>query len=109
MLKIDQTFIKTTESNREYAAIVDAIVILAHNLNMKVTVEGIEVADQIAQMIALDCDYGQGYYFSRPVLSELAEALIFPQLVHTNQLKRVTLPGGRSLAGGVVQIFDFKK
>lgn len=108
MLKIDQAFIKTTESNREYAAIVDAIVILAHNLNMKVTVESIEEADQIAQMIALDCDYGQGYYFSRPVLSELAEALIFPQLVHKNQLKRVTLPGGRSLAGGIVQIFDFK-
>lgn len=79
VLKIDQAFIKTMESNREYAAIVDAIVILAHNLNMKVTAEGIEEVDQIAQMIDLDCDYGQGYYFSRPVPSELAEALIFPQ------------------------------
>lgn len=78
VLKIDQAFVKTMESNREYAAIVDAIVTLAHNLNMKVTVEGIEEFDQIAQMIALDCDYGQGYYFSRPVPSELAEALIFP-------------------------------
>lgn len=79
VLKIDQAFVKTMESNREYAAIVDAIVTLAHNLNMKVTAEGIEESDQIAQMIALDCDYGQGYYFSRPVPPELAEELIFPE------------------------------
>lgn len=96
MLKIDQAFIKTTESNREYAAIVDAIVILAHNLNMKVTVESIEEADQIAQMIALDCDYGQGYYFSRPVPSELAEALIFPQLVQKISLNELHFRGEKS-------------
>ena len=65
--------------NREYAAIVHAIVILAQNLNRRVTAEGIEEPEQIAQMIDLDCDYGQGYHFSRPVSSEMAEAMIFPR------------------------------
>lgn len=79
VLKIDRAFVETMGDNREYAAIVHAIVILAHNLNMRVTAEGIEEPEQIAQMIDLDCDYGQGYHFSRPVSSEMAEAMIFPR------------------------------
>ena len=47
VLKIDQVFIKTIKSNREYAPLVDAIVTPAHNLKMIVTDEGIEEADQM--------------------------------------------------------------
>ncbi|MCP4250902.1 MAG: EAL domain-containing protein, partial [bacterium] len=46
---------------------VQAIITLARNLHMKVTAEGVETDEQLALMLALDCDYAQGYHFSRPV------------------------------------------
>ncbi len=76
VLKIDRAFAATTESNREYAAVVNAIVTLAHNLTMQVTAEGIESPEQFAQILALDCDFGQGYFFSEPLPAAEAEALI---------------------------------
>ena len=76
VLKIDRAFAANTESNREYAAVVNAIVTLAHNLTMQVTAEGIESPEQFAQILALDCDFGQGYFFSEPLPAAEAEALI---------------------------------
>ena len=76
MLKIDRAFVGTMQSNREYAAVVNAIITLAHNLNMKVTAEGIETPEQLAQILALDCDFGQGYLFSKPVTADQAAAII---------------------------------
>lgn len=67
VLKIDRTFIEHTESNRDYAAVVHSIVSLASNLNMKVTAEGVETWDSLAQIIALGCDFVQGYLFSKPI------------------------------------------
>ena len=43
---------------------------------MKVTAEGIETPEQLAQLLALDCDYGQGYLFSKPLSASEAEAII---------------------------------
>ena len=76
MLKIDRAFMSNLEADVEYAAVVHAIVTLAHNLNMKVTAEGIETSEQLAQILALDCDYGQGYLFSKPLGAAEAEATI---------------------------------
>ncbi|MEE9129199.1 MAG: EAL domain-containing protein [Phycisphaerales bacterium] len=76
VLKIDRAFVMTMQSNREYAAVVHAIITLAHNLNMKVTAEGIETPEQFAQILALDCDFGQGYLFSKPVTADQAAAII---------------------------------
>ncbi|HEY9832336.1 MAG TPA: EAL domain-containing protein, partial [Stenomitos sp.] len=42
------------------------IVMLAHNLEMEVIAEGVETAQQLAQLQALNCQYGQGYLFSQP-------------------------------------------
>ena len=76
VLKIDRAFISAMDENRGYAAIVHAIVTLAHNLNMVVVAEGIETREQIAQLQALDCDRGQGYVFAKPLDAEDAEHLI---------------------------------
>jgi EAL domain-containing protein (putative c-di-GMP-specific phosphodiesterase class I) len=46
---------------------VRTIVTLAHNLGMDVIAEGVETAEQLAQLRALKCERGQGYYFSEPV------------------------------------------
>lgn len=67
VLKIDRAFIKTLERGREVGAIVHSIVSLATNLNKKVTAEGIESAESLTQVIALGCEFGQGYLFSRPL------------------------------------------
>jgi len=66
-LKIDQNFVKSAGENRDYAAIVHAIVTLAKNLGLSLVAEGIETADQLALLLAMDCGEGQGYYFSKPL------------------------------------------
>ena len=75
-LKIDQAFVRTMKTNLEYAAVVHAIIALAHNLDVEVVSEGIESPDQISQLISLECDYGQGYYFSKPLESEAAKSFL---------------------------------
>ncbi len=74
-LKIDQSFIKRIggEQNGE---IVRAVVALARNLGMEVVAEGIETVVQLDQLKALNCEQGQGYYFSSPVDAESATELI---------------------------------
>ena len=76
VLKIDREFVNTMDSNREYAGVVQTVVALAHNLNMAVTVEGVENRDQLSQLVALDADFAQGFFFSKPMDSEEATALI---------------------------------
>jgi diguanylate cyclase (GGDEF)-like protein len=66
-LKIDRAFIRDVVTNREDAAIVRAIVALAHNLRLKVIAEGVETPDQLAFLRELGCDQYQGYHFSVPV------------------------------------------
>jgi diguanylate cyclase (GGDEF)-like protein/PAS domain S-box-containing protein len=75
-LKIDRSFVSGTGANERNPEIVRAIVTLARSLGVKVIAEGIETAEQLAQLRALDCEYGQGYFFSRPVDDERVRALI---------------------------------
>ena len=74
VLKIDRTFVLNTDENREYAAVIHAIITLAHTLNMKVVGEGVENTGQLAQLQALECDRGQGNLFSESMTVEAAEA-----------------------------------
>lgn len=76
VLKIDRYFLKTMGESREYAAVTHAIVTLAHNLGMDVVAEGVETADQVAQLQALETDHAQGYFFARPIKPEEIEALL---------------------------------
>lgn len=55
------------DHSTENATIVTAIISLAHGLNMEVVTEGIETEQQRARVVALGCQYGQGYLFSKPV------------------------------------------
>lgn len=67
VLKIDRSFIATMQEQSSYAAIVQTIISLAHNLGMDVTAEGIETFDQLQKLRSLGCNFGQGYYFSKPL------------------------------------------
>jgi EAL domain-containing protein (putative c-di-GMP-specific phosphodiesterase class I) len=75
-LKIDRSFISNIGPDGENAEIVRTIVTLAHNLGMSVIAEGVETRAQLDLLAEMGCEFGQGYYFSRPVTSGVAESMI---------------------------------
>lgn len=75
-LKIDQSFVGRMVQSRENGEIVNTIIKLAQNLRMKVIAEGVETTDQARQLKHLNCEYGQGYFFSKPLASAAAKKLI---------------------------------
>jgi diguanylate cyclase (GGDEF)-like protein/PAS domain S-box-containing protein len=75
-LKIDRSFVATMIDRPQSHAIIRSIVGLAHNLGLRVIAEGIERPDQLRALTALDCEYGQGYHFARPLPADEIEALI---------------------------------
>lgn len=76
VIKIDRSFVAHMEGNRDYSAVINAIINLAVNLNLRVTGEGIESLDQLAQLLSVGCDYGQGYYFAEGVSGGAAAAML---------------------------------
>lgn len=75
-LKIDRSFVTRMIESRENAEIVRTIIKLGQNLKMKVIAEGIETPEQLEQLQSLNCEFGQGYLFSKPLESEAAAAFI---------------------------------
>lgn len=67
-LKIDRAFI--TAMSATSAPIVETIIKLAHQLGLDVVAEGIETQQQYEQLLALDCDFGQGYWYAKPLNTE---------------------------------------
>lgn len=65
-VKLDASFVKDATTDPDDAALVMAIITLAHNLRLKVIAEGIEREDQLALLRLLRCDEGQGYLFGKP-------------------------------------------
>ena len=76
VLKIDQSFVKGIGQNQEDTAIVQAIMSLARSLQLSVTGEGIETADQADLLGMMGCNSGQGYLYSRPLEAEDLTALL---------------------------------
>jgi diguanylate cyclase (GGDEF)-like protein/PAS domain S-box-containing protein len=75
-LKIDRSFISVMEDDGEGMEIARSIVPMANNLRLDVVAEGIETIQQVALLKKLQCKYGQGYYFSRPLAAEGIAALL---------------------------------
>jgi diguanylate cyclase (GGDEF)-like protein/PAS domain S-box-containing protein len=65
-IKIDQSFISNVKSNPQSAAIVRAVIGLAHGLNLPVLAEGVETRDQLEFLAAESCNEVQGYLMGRP-------------------------------------------
>ncbi|MDO9244574.1 MAG: EAL domain-containing protein, partial [Rhodocyclaceae bacterium] len=66
-LKIDQAFVRDMVADRGDQAIVEAIIVMAHKLGLKVIAEGVETLEQCEMLKVAGCDYGQGYLFARPM------------------------------------------
>ncbi len=66
-LKVDRCFVKDIVENKDDAAICSAIIAMAHILNLRVVAEGVEDEEQLAFLKKYECDYVQGFYYSRPL------------------------------------------
>jgi diguanylate cyclase (GGDEF)-like protein len=80
ILKIDQCFIRKIDQNPKNAAIAQAIIMMAHQLNLRVIAEGVETPAELAFLQKNGCDDLQGYLFSPPV-----NAKIFTQMLQSKQ------------------------
>jgi diguanylate cyclase (GGDEF)-like protein len=78
-LKIDRSFVNDLTTDPDDAALVMAIITLAHNLRLKVIAEGVETEEQLRFLHLLRCDEWQGYLFSRPVPVEAFEELLLQE------------------------------
>jgi EAL domain-containing protein (putative c-di-GMP-specific phosphodiesterase class I) len=66
-IKIDKSFVMRMDRDKDDAVIVGSTIQMAHSLGLKVVAEGVESERIWCELLARGCDYGQGYYFSRPV------------------------------------------
>jgi EAL domain-containing protein (putative c-di-GMP-specific phosphodiesterase class I) len=84
ILKIDRSFVGRMTDSGGNAEIARTIISLAHTMGMKVVAEGVEQDYQREHLKTLGCEYGQGYLFSKPINTELAEQLIISMAVNAN-------------------------
>ena len=76
ILKVDKSFVDGVAEGGEESALTAAIIELAGILNLRPVAEGIERADQLEKLLELNCELGQGYYFSEPLTFEGAQELL---------------------------------
>ncbi len=82
-LKIDKSFVDGVAFNALDAAIVKAIVALAHALGLKIVAEGVETIEQLKELRSLGSELGQGYYFSPPLSDDLYQGM--PALISSSR------------------------
>jgi EAL domain-containing protein (putative c-di-GMP-specific phosphodiesterase class I) len=75
-LKIDRSIVKGVDRDPDSAAIVSAAITLAHALSLEAIAEGVETEVEATELRSLGCDFGQGYYWSRPRPAHAAAALL---------------------------------
>ncbi|MEO0852012.1 MAG: EAL domain-containing protein [Cyanobacteria bacterium J06648_11] len=75
-LKIDRSFVSGMDDNSESRDLIEVMMTIAQKMGMDVIAEGIETADQLARLQHLGCQYGQGFYFSRPLPPDAVAAFI---------------------------------
>jgi len=82
IIKIDKSFIRDLDKGAASQALCEAIISMAHKLNLKVVAEGIETQEQASVLSAYRCDLGQGYLFAKPLSADDATLFLrnsFPQ------------------------------
>jgi EAL domain-containing protein (putative c-di-GMP-specific phosphodiesterase class I) len=76
VLKLDKSFVDGVGTIDGGAAIVEAMITMGHALGMRITAEGVERAEQAAELRNLGCDSAQGFHFARPLTARALEQLL---------------------------------
>ena len=76
ILKIDKSFVDGVATEPTASALVDAMIRIGKTLRLETVAEGVEQVEQADQLRSMDCDIGQGYYFSRPLPRDAITALL---------------------------------
>lgn len=76
VLKVDRSFVSDMSIDPADAELVNASILMAHGLGLKVVAEGVETQDQLNQLRRMQCEFAQGYLFSRPVTPEALTLLL---------------------------------
>jgi EAL domain-containing protein (putative c-di-GMP-specific phosphodiesterase class I) len=79
-LKLDRSFVNGAATDSNDAALVTAIVTLAHSLRLRVVAEGIETEQELNFLRLLRCDEGQGYLFAKPQPADKLSQVLFEEL-----------------------------
>ncbi|MFY8274860.1 EAL and GGDEF domain-containing protein [Pseudoalteromonas sp. SSDWG2] len=87
-VKIDRSFVSKIETHPDQLNICEGIILLAHKLGLKVIAEGIETEAQHKLLKDMGCDYGQGYWYCRPVSAQAFDE--FMQRVLKEPIKEPT-------------------
>lgn len=91
ILKIDRSFVRDLTIGSDDAAIVKAIISLAHNLQLSVIAEGVETQAQLEYLQLHSCDQIQGYFISRPVSAEALAKLLKQEREVSCNINELTL------------------
>ncbi|MBW4456729.1 MAG: EAL domain-containing protein [Nostoc indistinguendum CM1-VF10] len=75
-LKIDKSFVKRMQDNKENMGLVPAMIGIANSMGMSAIAEGVETQEQLAQLRSFTCDFAQGYLFSKPIEQQLVIKLL---------------------------------
>jgi diguanylate cyclase (GGDEF)-like protein/PAS domain S-box-containing protein len=98
-LKIDRSFVSRIQNrpngNRN---IVEAIISLAHRLDMIVVAEGVETLEQYTILLDMNCPFGQGYLFSKPLSKSQVDELIEEMLAYSQKTTGQHYPLTKALA-----------
>jgi diguanylate cyclase (GGDEF)-like protein len=81
-LKVDKSFVGRLEKSLEDQAIIHTILTLGKKLGMEVVAEGVETIEQVEMLQQENCDYGQGYFFAKPLSQEAAWELLKQNCPH---------------------------
>ncbi|MGM0805649.1 MAG: EAL domain-containing protein [Bacillota bacterium] len=81
-LKIDQSFTRNIYADPKDASLVETIIAMAHNLDLKVIAEGVETEEQLQFLQQKQCNEAQGYYFSRPISADELAVILQKQSVN---------------------------
>jgi diguanylate cyclase (GGDEF)-like protein/PAS domain S-box-containing protein len=75
-LKLDKSFVDGVVHSGDDAALAQAVVQLGDTLGLQTVAEGIEAGEQVSELINLGCEFGQGYYFSKPLSAQEIESVL---------------------------------
>lgn len=88
-LKIDRSFVETIDTSGTESEIIQAVVQLAHSLNIDVVAEGVETVEQANRLRTLGCEYAQGYLFAKPMAPADVEKVLYQNFASLFEAVRV--------------------